>query len=175
MTDPQTGPMAGPDGIKTWASDVEPGRAAGVMDSLLERASAKDATVLVLDAAMVFGSDHLASALYHARKAIDEGRNASDSLQMETLLYSSGERQLGSAIRKMSVSDSTTLVAVSLLSGSDFHPGMGWKEVPRTPEDVDPDALKRYGITESEMSTVNPDRVVDLVLERVANVDLVKK
>jgi tRNA threonylcarbamoyladenosine modification (KEOPS) complex Cgi121 subunit len=146
-----------------------------MMDSMLKKASATGASILVLDGSVVFGSDHLASALYHARRAVEEGRNASDSLQMETLLYSSGERQLSSAIRKMSVSESTTVVVVARLSEDGFEPGEGWCPLPRRPESVELDSLQRYGIDRSEAETTRADLLSDLILERVANVDLIKK
>ncbi len=145
------------------------------MDALLDDASSAGAIILVLDGSMVFGSDHLASALCHARRAIDEGRNASDSLQMETLLYSSGERQLSSAIKKMSVSDDSTIVVVARLSDDGFDPGEGWEILSRKPESADMDLLTRFGIDRTSAGTVRADILSDLILERVAYVDLIKK
>jgi len=145
------------------------------MDALIDDASAAGASILVLDGTMVFGSDHLASALHHARKAIDGGWNASDSLQMETLLYSSGERQLSSAIKKMSVSDATTVVVVARLSADGFDPGEGWDRLPRKPGSVEMELLIRFGIDQTSAGTIHADLLSDLVLERVANVDLIKK
>ena len=155
--------------------EVEPGDAKDVMESVISEAAESGATVLVLDGGMVFGSDHLASAAFHARRAVAEGRNASDSVLMETLLYASGERQLSSAISKMSVSDSTTLVAVALLSGDGFGPGEGWVEMARRPTAADLESLLRFGISPEEIATVGPAEAAELVLERVAAVDLIKK
>ena len=165
----------GPSAIAVWTKEVRHGDAKNVMDSIISRASESGATVLVLDGGMVFGSDHLTSAAFHAGRAIAEGSNASDSLLMETLLYASGERQLSSAIRKMSVSESTTCVALALLSGEGFDPGEGWVELDRTPSEVDPGALRRFGIGADELATVGPEKASELVLERVAAVDLIKK
>ncbi len=175
MTGPEERPDVGPRTIDAWAIEVAPGEAPTLMDSLLVRASDEGASVLVLDGGMVFGKDHLASALMHARRAIAEGRNASDSLQMETMLYSSGERQLGSAIRKMSVTEETTSVVAALLDGERFHPGEGWRDLPRISESLDPEALGRFGIGGPELETIAPEKAAELVLERVANVDLTKK
>ena len=131
--------------------------------------------MLVVKGELVFGSDHMRSALYHARKAIEKGRNSSDSIAMETLLYSSGERQLSSAIRKMSVDGETESVAVVLLSGPGLKPGGDWEEIPRTPPAVDMARLKKFGISDRELETVSRDRAVELVMERVAAVDILKK
>jgi len=151
------------------------GEAKAMMESILERAKESGAEVLVLDGDMVFGTDHLGSALHHARRAIDEGRNSSKSLTMETLLYASGERQLGAAIEKMSVSEHTRSVVVAILSGGRFDIGEGWSQLGPRQADVDQDRLKRYGFTEAELSTVAPEDRTELVLERVAFVDILKR
>ena len=52
----------------------------------------------ILNPVSVFGRDHLVSALGHARRAIEERRNTTDSIEMEFLLYVSGERQISKAI-----------------------------------------------------------------------------
>ncbi|HIH02159.1 TPA: hypothetical protein HA259_08895 [Thermoplasmata archaeon] len=165
----------GPSAVPVWTIEVERGDAKDVMDSIISRAAESGATVLVLDGRMVFGSDHVASAAFHARRAIAEGRNASDSLLMETLLYASGERQLSSAIGKMSVSESTTCVALALLSGERFDPGEDWREMNRKPSEPDLESLRRFGVGAEEMTTVGPERASELVLERVAAVDIIKK
>ncbi|MCJ2533191.1 MAG: hypothetical protein LN411_04635 [Candidatus Thermoplasmatota archaeon] len=173
MPDTDSGPPEG--SIVAWKRQTAPGEGARLMDALLDDASAAGASILVLDGSMVFGSDHLASALHHARKAIDGGWNASDSLQMETLLYSSGERQLSSAIKKMSVNDTTTVVVVARLSADGFDPGEGWDILPRKPGSVEMDLLIKFGIDQTSAGTIQVDLLSDLVLERVANVDLIKK
>ena len=172
---PEDGLGHDPPRLSAWTMEVRQGDAKGVMDSVISKASESGAAVLVLDGSMVFGSDHLASAAFHARRAVAEGRNASDSILMETLLYASGERQLSSAIDKMSVSDSTTSVAVALISGEGFDPGRGWAEMARRPQAVDPESLRRFGIGPAETGTVGPEEAAELVLERVAAVDLIKK
>ena len=161
--------------IKAWTANVLPGEAEDFMRKTSEMARNSGSQVLVLKGDLVFGSDHVRSAFYHARKAIEEGRNASDSIAMETLLYSSGERQLSAAIKKMSVDKETESVAVVNLSGAHLKPGQDWREMPRIPSAVDPADLRRFGISDSELGTVSEERAVELVLERVAAVDILKK
>jgi tRNA threonylcarbamoyladenosine modification (KEOPS) complex Cgi121 subunit len=162
------------EGLNSWRMEVRPGGAKGVMQELLEAAKKSGAEVLIVDGKQVFGREHLASAIFHARKAIAEGRNSSESLAMESLLYASGERQLSSAIKKMSVSDATSSIVVVHLDGRDLHLGKEWAPLPKTfaPERED---LIKYGIFDSELSTVDSGRHADLVLERVAAVDVIKK
>ena len=131
--------------------------------------------MLVLDGDMIFGPDHLASALYHARKAFDERRNSSDSLAMETLLYASGERQLSGAIRKLSVGEETTEVVVVRLTDDQFDAGKDWKRYVGTEPTQGEERFIRFGITREELATADEGRRLDLVLEKVASVDLIKK
>jgi tRNA threonylcarbamoyladenosine modification (KEOPS) complex Cgi121 subunit len=94
---------------------------------------------------------------------------------METLLYSSGERQLGSAIKKMSVDRETESVAVVRLSGTGLVPEQGWQEIPRRPPAVDMAGLRRFGVSDRELETISVERAFELVMERVASVDILKK
>ena len=123
---------------------------------------------------MVFGRDHLASAFHHASKAIREGRNSSDSVIMETLLYASGERQLGSAIRKMAVGEETSEIVVASL-GVDIAPQAGWTPLTDAPDHPSDERLMAFGLTGEELGTVRPERRRELVLERVAAVDVLKR
>src|SRR4030042_4940080 len=91
------------DGLRVWKAPVSRGAAQSVLEGVVSRAAGKGVEVLVMDADLVFGADHVRAALYRARRSMRDGRNASDSLAMETLLYASAERQLSSAIKKMAV------------------------------------------------------------------------
>jgi KEOPS complex subunit Cgi121 len=162
------------EGLNAWRMEVRPDEAKGVMQELLEAAKKTGAEILVVDGMRVFGREHLASAIFHARKAIAEGRNSSESLVMESLLYASGERQLSSAIKKMSVSDATSSIVIVHLEKGNLNPEKEWIPLPNTlaPERA---GLIQYGISDAELSTVDSGRRADLVLERVAAVDVIKK
>jgi KEOPS complex subunit Cgi121 len=160
-------------GLRAWIVKVEPGQARPLLERMSKRAEGEARDVLIANAYMVFGMDHLRSALYHAKKAMVEGANASDSLVMETLLYASGERQLSTAIRKMSVGSETTDIVVAVLQGR-VNPMEGWAELPDVPAQSSREHLKRFGITEEELHTYE-GRLEELVLERVAAVDVLKK
>lgn len=154
--------------------EVEEGEAKAFMDRALARAKEAGAEILVLDDDMVFGRDHIRSAAYHAQKAIDEGRNSSDSLAMETMLYASGERQLGHAIEKMTVKDDTGTVAIAVIRGS-MEPESGWRIARPRDDDSERARLLRFGLTAEEIGTLRQDRAEELVLEKVAGVDVIKK
>jgi tRNA threonylcarbamoyladenosine modification (KEOPS) complex Cgi121 subunit len=162
------------DELRAWRVRVLPGKAPEVMDRLISSGMSVETELLVVRADLVFGLVHLRSALYHAKRAIAESRNSSDSLAMETLLYLSAERQLGRAIRKMEINASTGLMVVAQLGGASLeHPG-DWDELPES-EAPDVDRLLKFGITEEEMRTVGRDSANELVLERIGSVDITKK
>ena len=161
--------------VTAWRRGVRPGTAEGVRDSLLKVAETSGKDLLVVDGRAVFGTDHLSSAYHHATKAIREGRNTSESVIMETLLYASGERQLSAAIRRMGVSKDSEEVVVALLGGGDIDIGSGWDPLTATLQETRMERYLAFGLTTEELGTVGPGRWPDLVLERVAAVDVLKK
>jgi len=160
--------------MKVWIVRVRAGGAKAAISDLLRLAEANDSEILVVRSDLVFGSDHLRSALYHARKAFEGGRNVSASLAMETMLYASGERQLNSAIRKMSVPEDAREFVVAVISGAVPVSARDSTELPGKAECRREDLL-RFGIGEAEISTVPGRDPNELVLERVAAVDAIKK
>jgi KEOPS complex subunit Cgi121 len=161
--------------LGAWVVDVDRGAAPALMKLLIDRASASGQDVLVCRRDMVFGRDHVASALEHAMSAMREGRNVSASLPMETLLYLSGERQLSGAIGKMTVGDDTTQVVVAQLSTGPSVREFSWTDLPRVDPEIGAERLLVFGISETELKTVGSDRGAELVLERVAAVDVLKR
>jgi tRNA threonylcarbamoyladenosine modification (KEOPS) complex Cgi121 subunit len=161
--------------VTAWRTRVRPGTAEDVRDSLLKSVEGSGKDLLVVDGETVFGTDHLSSAYHHASKAIREGRNTSESVIMETLLYASGERQLSGAIRRMGVSKDSEEVVVALLGGGEIDIGPGWEPLPATPQETQMEKYLAFGCTPEELGTVVPGRWPDLVLERVAAVDVLKR
>jgi len=160
--------------LRAWTIRTERGRAKTLMAKILAGKDLTNTQVLVARADMIFGMDHLRTALYHAERAIEEGTNSSDSLAMETLLYASAERQLSTAIRKMSVSDQTEVLVVAQLAGGPLEPDEAWQELDDT-TGLTADRLLRFGVTKTELSTIGERSPLELVLERVAAVDILKK
>ncbi len=130
----------------------------------------------ILDAGMVFGRSHILSAYEHAKRAFDEERNSSKSFVNEVVLYASGERQISAAIKKMGIKKSSEEFCILIvgdldLKGLEKH--MGFERDDSVLEG-NADNLRTFGISKKEIGTVPEDRVFDLVLERVAMVDLLK-
>jgi KEOPS complex subunit Cgi121 len=161
--------------LKAWVVKIDRGHAPAFMQRMVNQALSSRSQILVMRSDMVFGLDHVRSALFHAKMAIEGRHNSSDSLSMESLLYASGERQLSSAVKKMSVDETTEEVVIARLSGGDMEVDSSWRSLDDTPQDVSIDRLKRFGITQRELDTVSRMDPRDLVLERVAAVDIIKK
>jgi KEOPS complex subunit Cgi121 len=172
MDDPVAGAT---EGLRVWLYRVPEGEAVAERERIVSNASSAGVEVLVLRADRVFGSDHLRAALYHAKKAMIDGRNSSDSLAMETLLYASGERQLGVAIKKMSVDQACKEMAIAQLSRGALPECEGWSEMDPVRSDLPDSALEEFGLSKKELKTTVPGRRMDLILERTASVDVLKK
>lgn len=134
------------------------------------------ARILIVDAEMVFGREHLEIAVEHARRAFDRGTNVASSLTMEILLYASGERQLSTAIDKMGVDRDTEEIVVIVSPPPKAKKVCAELGISRDDSVLEGKAenLGRYGIPPKAISSVPRERVLDLVLEKVAVVDLLK-
>jgi KEOPS complex subunit Cgi121 len=144
--------------------------------------------VQAFDATMIYSDDHLISATAHAKRAFQQGTNATGSLALEILLYAAGERQIEKAIKKMGVKKGRKKIVFVL---TDPLEGTRKKTIDETVKrkllktfdlqldekaiQGDTGILKRFGITDQELSTIPKDHYGDLILEKVALVDIIKK
>lgn len=130
----------------------------------------------MFNADLVFGKSHIISAYDHAKRAYDQKTNSSTSLVNETLLYASGERQISSAIKKMGIEEGTGRFCIVLVGDCSLDKLVELLNLERDDSVLDGDVekLMAFGITEREIETVPKEKVFDLVLERVAMVDLLK-
>jgi tRNA threonylcarbamoyladenosine modification (KEOPS) complex Cgi121 subunit len=70
--------------------------------------------IQVVNAIRVAGKPHLFFAYINAKKSFEQGQGISDSLELETLLYSSCQRQINKAIDMIGVTPQTSNLAVIL-------------------------------------------------------------
>ena len=147
-----------------------------------------DIAVQIFNAKFIYGIDHLTSAFDHATRAFSENRGHSNSLAMEVLLYASGEYQIKNALSKLGLSNDTKEIAVMVLGEDKDKPedkmikdfigilNSSGTDVERDDKVLigDKNTLEEFGITKKELAVVPEDRWLDLVLERVAMVDLKK-
>src|SRR5436309_3353067 len=156
-------------GIRTPLSDPK-----AVLEQARSIARERGAWVQLLDAEAVLGRDHLVSAFEHARRAFVQGRNTTESLEMEFLLYASGERQISKAISAAGARPGRPFVIVfpPTLPPEELLSKFAWE---RDDSLIDPTAkrLRQAGFSEEEIESAG-DRALDLCLERVSRVDILK-
>ncbi|NLX47647.1 MAG: hypothetical protein GXY70_05730 [Euryarchaeota archaeon] len=151
----------------------------GDINALLGKASALEADIVLMDADKVCGADHLRSAVFHARRAFERGTNSANTLGMEVILYASGERQISKAKDKMGLHEGTERVALVILEPQDADLDRILREMSleRDDELLKCDLAKgeAFGIGQGELATVGEAMLPDLVLERVAFVEVLKR
>ena len=136
--------------------------------------------VQAFDADVIYGKNHLVSAVEHAVRAMDRKTNTTNSLEMEILLYASGERQLKIAIPKMGVRKGKVTVAFVFteekISDQTINELLEQLSLVRDDEVIEGniDTLKKFGISDNEIKTVTKAKYGDLILEKVAMVDIIK-
>lgn len=77
------------------------------------------AAVQLVDATRIAGATHLFFAFLNAQKSFSQGRAISENLEMETLLYASGQRQISKAIETLGVKPQTSKIAVIIFAQSE--------------------------------------------------------
>ncbi len=137
----------------------------------------------IINAAYVYGKDHLQSAVTHAQRAFKQKRNSCKTLAMEIMLYASGERQIQKALPKIGIAQTTKEFAIIILHKKKIDINKLKKEIADTTNLLFTDAvlggsketINRWGFTQKEMQTVPEYKYGDLILEKVALVDVIKK
>lgn len=127
-------------------------------------------SVQIFDPEMVVGKDHLLWAIEKAKRRFEDDENRADSLEMEILLCSSGERQIKNAINKMGLKDmSDEAVVVTTCDMEGLLDHMGWE---RDDDILAPsiDKLKNFGVSDIEIEST--DKPFDLVFEIMATSEI---
>lgn len=140
--------------------------------------------IQLLDANLVFGKNHIISAFEHAKRAMNQGSASTHSLEMELLLYAAGERQIKHAISKMGLKKNNTSFVIIFLYDSQIKKeiniiiDMFLRTFHLTEDDsvleADESILTEFGITKQAIASVRKDQLVQLVLEKVALLDIIK-
>ncbi len=137
-------------------------------------AASHDGEVLLADARAVFGRDHVETAVRHALRAEAAGTMISHSVSMETLRYLSAQRQVSDAIRLAGIRRGTQELAIVAL-GTPSIEGL-LAEFTWSRDDTVLEArgksLRTLAISHKEAATVARKAQIDLVLEKVALLDV---
>jgi len=168
--------MKGSAGVGIYGGRIRPGKAMNILDESRAIASELGIEILLMDADLVFGRIHIESAVEHAFRAFERGTEVAETKMLEVMLYSSGERQLSSAIEKMGLKSITRSVAVIVSDPSKMSNVLSTLDIKRDDSVLDGDVskLRAFGISKKAVDSVGDNKVQELVLERVARVDLTK-
>ncbi len=135
--------------------------------------------IQLLDAGRIASREHLQFAVEKAKRAVREGRNIAKDLGIEILLYASGKRQIEQAMSMgvhpgkndvaiVVIGDNTTEVITEMKSIIHESPVLEYTEFKKRR------LIKTFDITETEIRAVGEDKIPELVLERVALLDVMK-
>ena len=149
-------------------------------DALFQaRKSARIAPLQLARADRIVGTDHIRSAALHAARSLAEGRAQAKSLDVEFMRYLAGERQIKSALAKMGLGETNAAVAVVGFGPKrkdaieHFVDSLGLREDDKVLDASDA-KLAAFGITATQLAATTPSRRLDLALEAVALVDLMR-
>ena len=161
----------------------------GLLKETLAFSKKHRVTIQVMNADVVFGKTHLLSAAEHAIRSMKRKTNTTKTLAMEVLLYASGERQIKLSIEKLGVKRGKGNIAVVCIDGiKEFSEARGnvthqsiadlLKTVDLTRDDMvlegTKNTLKKFGLSDAEINTVTEAKYGQLILEKVAMVDVIK-
>ena len=153
--------------VKCIGCKMEPSSDIDEIFERLERyRKEKSIFIQVFDAEMIIGKDHLIWAYDKALRNFDQKTNRADSLEIETLLWSSGKRQIKNALNKMGIKKSSKNVAILSDSNiSDLLSDMGWEKDDNVLA-PSKEKLEKHDITTEEINSV--DEPYDLIYEKMS-------
>jgi len=138
--------------------------------------------IQAIDADRVASERHLIFAIEKALLAFSEERNVAKDLGVEILRYASGERQIERALL-MGVSRSTERIALAIVKPGSAEE-LAWPDSSELSQLIEIDGMgcsfkldalrETFNIAEDEIQAVGEARIPDLVLERVALVDIIR-
>lgn len=140
-----------------------------------EISTERNTCIIFFDACKMAGKAHVESSLMHAWRAWQGGTMISSRVEMEALLYASGSRQIMHA-SAFGVHPGENSVYLCLCPDV----GEAWTDLrafcsPADDEDWESLSQERiehlcstFSISPKELEVVGPDRIGELVLERVA-------
>ena len=135
-----------------------------------------DVLLQFLDADKVLGKEHIYSAIEHADRAFERGDNICTTKAMEILIYAAGEPQIANALERIGLKDGCERIAIIAQDDLDIEGLLVHLGLKRDDEVIEfkEQKLMAFGFSEKEISVVDKSRVKDLILERVAMVDVKK-
>ncbi|HEY9245243.1 MAG TPA: KEOPS complex subunit Cgi121 [Candidatus Methanoperedens sp.] len=129
-----------------------------------------------MDAGKLAGEKHIRFAVKKAMGSFASGTNIANDLAHEIMLYAAGTRQINKAVKLGIHAGENDIVVVAVGDAPELS---DLDEITRKPvlkyDKSKKDAIKDFfGITEEEIQAVGENKIPELVIERVALVDVIK-
>jgi KEOPS complex subunit Cgi121 len=137
-------------------------------------AQLRSAHIVCFNAENIAGREHAEAAIFSAQRSFFSGRPISNSFEMEALLFASASRQCNTAAIFGIHADENVMFICSCPANE-----LVWEDlshymvfVDEKWEEITPEKEERlkvfFGITQEEIAVVGRSRVIELVLERIA-------
>jgi len=155
-----------------------------------------DVTIQAMNAELIAGDEHIISAVKKAIRAVDRKRNIASDLGLEILLYAAGRRQIERAlaigVSESNLGENAKRVAIVIVDASargekdldmvaeEVKREIGMMEEPVQELELEHNEDKKeklkqfFEISEDELKAVGESKLKQLVLERVAMLDVLK-
>jgi KEOPS complex subunit Cgi121 len=143
---------------------------------LKEKSSKNNQVIQVLNADKLAGEEHIRFAVEKAVTSFEKGTNIANDLAKEIMLYAAGTRQINRAVKLGIHKGKNNIVLVAVGEKPDL---LGFDDITPAPvlgytESKKKELMDIFNITDEEIKVVGADRIPELVLERVALVDVMK-
>jgi KEOPS complex subunit Cgi121 len=146
------------------------------LKKIKEISTGKNLAIQALDADKLAGKEHLIFAIEKALDSFRKGTNIANDLAKEIMLYAAGTRQINRAL-KIGVHDALNnlaIVAVGEMIDLSVFDGVTPCNVLQYRGSKNSALMDIFNITEEEIQASGADKIPELVLERVALVDVMK-
>ncbi len=145
------------------------------LQKLKKLSKEKNIVIQAFNADKIAGEEHIRFAVEKATKSFQTGMSIANDPAKEILLYAAGTRQINRAVKLGIHKGENNIVLVAVgdakLSGFDEirpEPVLAYRESKREA------LMKAFSITDRELEAAGKEKLPELVLERVALVDMIK-
>jgi KEOPS complex subunit Cgi121 len=148
----------------------------GFLDKIKKISKEKNVTIQVLDADKLAGEKHIRFAVEKAMNSFKASTNIANDLAKEIMLYVSGTRQISKAMRLGIHKGENNIAIVAVGEEPDLSAFNEIKpeHVLEYNESKKEAVMEVFNITNEEIEAVGEEKISELVLERVALVDVIK-
>jgi KEOPS complex subunit Cgi121 len=146
------------------------------LKKIKEISTGKNLAIQAFDADKLAGKEHLTFAVEKALDSFKKGTNVANYLAKEIMLYAAGTRQINRAV-KIGVHDGWNNIAIvavgDMIDQSAFNE-INPRNVLQYTGSKNSALMEIFNITEDEIEAAGAGKIPELVLERVALVNVMK-